>query len=76
MLGILQLNTNDYFPFICAILFLQSTSVLCYAYLLSHVQLFSTPWMAVHQDPLSKGILWAKNAGVGCHALFQVIFSI
>ena len=44
--------------------------------LVSHVQLVSTPWMAVHQDPLSKGILWAKNAGVGCHALFQVIFSI
>ena len=41
-------------------LFLQSTSVLCCAYSLSHIQLFSTPWMAVHQDPLSKGILWAR----------------
>ena len=32
-----------------------------------------TPWTAAHQAPL----LWdspGKNAGVGCHDLFQVIF--
>ena len=44
------------------------------AQLLSHAQLFVTPWTAARQAPLSMGILQA-NTGVGCHALLQGIFS-
>ena len=35
-------------------------SVLCYAWLLSHVWLFVTLWMVAHQAPLSMGILQAR----------------
>ena len=41
--------------------------------LLSHVQLFGTPWTVAHQAPP----LWdsaGKNTGVGCHFLLQGIF--
>ena len=34
--------------------------MLCYAYLLSHVQLFATLWTTAYQAPLSMGILQAK----------------
>ena len=34
--------------------------VLCCAQLLSHVQLFETPWIVAHQDPLSMKILPAR----------------
>ena len=33
-------------------------------YLLSHVQLFVTPWTVAHQAPLSMGFS-GKNSGVG-----------
>ena len=44
-----------------------------FVYMLNHIQLFATPLMVAHQDPLS----WdspGKNTGVGCHALLQGIF--
>ena len=40
--------------------------------LLSHVQLFVTPWTAAHV--LVHGDSPGKNTGVGCHALLQGIF--
>ena len=43
------------------------------AKLLSHVQLFVTPWTVTCQAPLSMGFL-GKNTGVGCYALLQGIF--
>ena len=39
--------------------FLDILSMYC-AYLLSHVQLFATPWTAARQAPLSTGILQAR----------------
>ena len=41
--------------------------------LLSHVQLFATPWTVSCQAPLSMGFP-GKNTGVGCHFLLQGIF--
>ena len=41
---------------------------------LSHVQLFATPWTVAHQVPL-----WnfpGNNTGMGCHYLLQGIFLI
>ena len=38
--------------------------------LLSHVQLFATPWTVAHQDPLNCP---DKNTGAGCHFLLQGI---
>ena len=35
---------------------------------LSHVQLFTTPWTAAYQAPLSMGFS-GKSTGVGCHCL-------
>ena len=43
------------------------TSV-CSSQLLSHVQLFVTPWIVIHQAPLSVDSL-GKHTGVGCHFL-------
>ena len=42
-------------------------------YLLSHVQLFATPWAAAHQllFPWNSPF---KSAGMGCHSLLQEIF--
>ena len=48
-------------------------SVCVYAQLLSHVQLFLTPWSVAHQAHLSMGFP-GKNTGVGCHVLLQGIF--
>ena len=43
--------------------------------LLSHVQLFATPWTAAHHAPPSvHGIFQARILGVGCHFLLQGIF--
>ena len=39
------------------------------AQLLSHVQLFATPWTVAHQASLSVAFP-SKNTGVGCHFLF------
>ena len=49
----------------------------CVSELLSHVQLFATPWTVAHQASLF-GIFWAgkisrQPTGVGCHALLQRI---
>ena len=41
--------------------------------LLSHAQLFVTPWTIVHQASLSMGFP-GKNTGTGCHTLLQGIF--
>ena len=41
--------------------------------MLSHVQLFVTPWSVALQAPLSMEFS-GKNIGVGCHALLQEIF--
>ena len=41
--------------------------------MLSHIQLFATPWTVVPQPPLSMEFP-RKNTGVGCHFLLQVIF--
>ena len=40
-----------------------------FAQLLSHVQLFATPWAVALQTPLSMGLFLSKNTGVGCHFL-------
>ena len=53
-----------------------------HAQVLSHFQLFVTPWAVAHQASLSMGFsnqeYWSekkkKNTGVGCHALLQGIF--
>ena len=42
-------------------------------YMLSHVQLFVTPWTAAHQAPLSMEFT-GKNTVAGCHFLLQGIF--
>ena len=42
---------------------------------LSHVQVFVTPWTIVHQDPLSMGFA-KQETGVGSHFLVQGIFQI
>ena len=36
----------------------------------SRVQLFTTPWTAAYQAPLSMGF-WGKSTGVGCHCLLR-----
>ena len=41
--------------------------------MLTHVQLFSTPWTLARQASLSMGFP-GKNTGVGCHVLLQGIF--
>ena len=41
------------------------------ALLLSHVQLFVTPWTVAHQAPLSVDFP-GKNTGVGCHFLLHL----
>ena len=51
---------------------MHSTPMLLGVQLLSHVQLFATPWTVAHQAPLSMG-LPSKNTGVGCHFLLQGI---
>ena len=43
------------------------------AYMLSHVQLFVTPWTVTRQAPLSMG-LSMQEYWVGCYALLQGIF--
>ena len=45
----------------------------CYGYLLSHVQLFVTPWVVAHQAPLSMGF-FRQEYRTGLHALLQGIF--
>ena len=40
------------------------------ACVLSHVQLFATPWTIAHQAPLAIGF----SRQVGCHSLLQRIF--
>ena len=51
-------------------------AIMCmHVQLLSHVQLFVTPWAVAHQVPLSMGFP-SKNTGVGFHFLFQGIFMI
>ena len=48
-------------------------AIMCmHVQLLSHVQLFVTPWAVAHQVPLSMGFP-SKNTGVGYHALLQGI---
>ena len=42
-------------------------------WLLSHVQLYVTPWTVAHQAPLSTGFS-SKNARRSCHFLLQGIF--
>ena len=45
--------------------------------LLSHVQLFATPWTVAHQDPLSMGILQARILEwIAMPSLLQGIFPI
>ena len=44
-----------------------------YAWSLSCVQLFVTPWTAARQAPLYIRDSPGKNTGVGCHALLQGI---
>ena len=41
------------------------------ALLLSHVQLFGTPWTVAHQTPL---FMESSRLGVGCHFFFHRIF--
>ena len=41
--------------------------------MLSHVQLFVTPWTLAQQAPLP--MTFFKNSGVGCHFLFQLTYS-
>ena len=43
--------------------------------LLSHVQLFATPWTIASQAPLSMEFS-RQNTRVGCHSLLQEIFLI
>ena len=43
---------------------------------LSHAQLFATPWTIAGQTPLSmeESVYWGRNTGVGCHFLLHAIF--
>ena len=43
-------------------------------HVLSHVQLFATPWTVAHQTPLVHEIFPGKNTGAGHHFLLQGIF--
>ena len=44
-----------------------NANVLCYAYSLSHGQLFVTPWSVAHQAPLSMGFPWQEYwSGLPC----------
>ena len=44
-----------------------NADVLCYAYSLSHGQLFVTPWSVAHQAPLSMGFPWQEYwSGLPC----------
>ena len=42
--------------------------------MLSHVQLFVTPWNCGPPDPSVHGIFQAKNVRVACHFLLQGIY--
>ena len=53
---------------------LNTTERLNWTELLSHGQLFATPWTVACQPPPSRAFL-GKNTGVGCHFLLQGIFS-
>ena len=44
----------------------------CYVCVLSHVQLFATPWIVAHQTPLFTDFP-ATNTSVGCQFLLQGI---
>ena len=45
--------------------------------LLSHVQLFGTPWTVAHQAPLSMGILQARILqSVGCRFLLYITVNL
>ena len=50
-------------------------SLPCYAWSLSHAQLFETPWTAAWQAPLSMGILQARILEWAAYALLQGIIS-
>ena len=53
---------------------LTAQGIMCmHVQLLSHIQLFVTPWAVAHHVPLSLGFP-SKNTGVGCHFLLQRIF--
>ena len=51
-----------------------SDAVLCCAWSLNRVWLFSTSWTVAHQDSSVHGDSPGKDTGVGCHALPQGIF--
>ena len=65
----------SYFSFNFISFLLIRQHVLCCAQLLSHVQLFLTPWTVARKAPLSMRHSPGKNTGVGYHALLQEIFS-
>jgi len=44
--------------------------------MLSHVQLFATPWTVAPPGSSVHGISQARNTGMGCHFLLQGIFLI
>ena len=49
--------------------------VFVHTQLLSHIQLFATPWTVARQAPLSMEFsILGQNTGVGCHSLLQGIF--
>ena len=64
----------SYFSFNFISFLLIRQHVLCCAQLLSHVQLFLTPWTVARKAPLSMRHSPGKNTGVGYHALLQEIF--
>ena len=52
---------------------MKDISIYIYIYILSHVQLFATPWTGACQVLLSTG--FSRQPGVGCCFLLQGIFS-
>ena len=59
--------------FSLSIQLLPDTSIIYHSQLLSHVQLFVTPWTVVCQAPLSVDSP-GKNTGVGCYFILQGYF--
>ena len=68
--GILQARTLEWVAISFSSIKLYSALLIVFVCVLSHVQLFATPWTVAHQAPLPEGFS-RKESGVSCHFFLQ-----
>ena len=67
------MHTDYICAYICMYVCIYMYVLLLLCWLLSHVQLFETPWTVAHQAPLSM-VCSRQETGMSCHDLLQRIF--